>query len=173
MQPVPPPSSSDEHLMSLVQRDDRGAFLALYQRWRDPIWRFLRRRLGQQELAEEAFQEVWVRLWRSRERYDPERPLRPWLYTIAANIGRDHRPRAALPPELERHIASPSAQVLARDTLSRLIDSLSGTERTIILLTAEGFTPAEIAAVIGARPGAVRTRLSRARGRLREDPAWS
>ncbi len=135
---VAPPS--DEQLMERLQRGDRAAFAELHRRWEGPIWSFLLRRLGQREAAEECFQEVWVRLWRGRDRYDPTRPFRPWIYTIAANLGRNQRKHPS-DPELFEVASGGSDRVAARDELVKVLDSLGEPDRTVILLTGRASRP--------------------------------
>lgn len=76
-------------LMGRVKLGERPAFDALFSKWRQPIWSFLLRRLGSASMAEDAFQECWARVWRFKDKYEPTRPFRPWIYTLAANAGHD------------------------------------------------------------------------------------
>ena len=101
--------------MVLVQCDDRAAYEQLFTRWSPPLFRFLGRRTGALEQAEEAHQETWLRVYRWRKRYDPKRPFRPWIYTLAANAGRDAmRPQ----PALFRLPAQGGGTQAARDALA-------------------------------------------------------
>jgi RNA polymerase sigma-70 factor (ECF subfamily) len=68
---------------------DKDAFQELVTRYKDQLYAFLRRFLNQQQLVEEAFQETFLQLYRSRKTFERDRPLRPWLFTIAANKARD------------------------------------------------------------------------------------
>ncbi len=166
---TPPPGAlqalSDEELMVLVQRDDRAAYETLYTRWSRPLFRFLGRRTGALQQAEEAHQETWLRVYRWRRRYDPQRPFRPWIYTLAANAGRDAmRPQ----PALFRLPAQRGGTQAARDALVSALHGLGPTDRKIMLLAAEGFKTAEVAQMVSLKPAAVRKRISRARRRIRE-----
>lgn len=163
---VHPLDRDDEELMAVVQEGDRPAYEALYARWRDPLFRFLLRRTGAVETAEDALQETWVRVYRFRENYDVKRSFRSWLYTIAANAGRD----AARP---QREIFYLPADVgdssELRDLLVSALHALEPDDRRLLLLVIEGFTPAEVAEMLGIAAGTARMRLSRARARVREN----
>jgi RNA polymerase sigma factor (sigma-70 family) len=152
--------------MRQVQADERPAYDQLYQRWKSPIFAFLLRRTGDRGLAEEAHQETWLRVYRFRARFDPARAFRPWLYSLAANAGRDaRRPQRDL-LSIPADLAAPSDALELRDTLMKALFSLSPRDRRLILLESEGFAPREIAAMQRLRPGTVRVRLHRARQRL-------
>jgi RNA polymerase sigma-70 factor (ECF subfamily) len=150
--------------MVAVQRGDPVAYDALYARWRDPIFRFLLRRTGAVPAAEDALQDTWIRLYRSRHRYDARKPFRGWLYAIAANAGHDAarpvREGFTLPTEVDDPVG-------LRDLLVSALHALDADDRRLLLLAIEGFEPAEIAGMLGVPAGTVRMRLSRARGRVR------
>jgi RNA polymerase sigma-70 factor (ECF subfamily) len=69
--------------------DRERAALALYERYKDEVYSFLLRLLGDVSLAEDAAQEAFYRLYRSLDRFDPERSFKPWLYQIVRNAGID------------------------------------------------------------------------------------
>ncbi len=156
---------SDEQLMSCVQQGDRAAYEELYARWKDRVFAFLIRRTGARQQAEEAHQEAWLRVYRWRHRFDTTRTFRPWLYTLAANAGRD-----SARPDLEVFelpaVAGEPPEV--KDLVVRALHALKPTDRRILLLTAEGFTAVEIGEMLDRKPPAVRARISRARQRIRE-----
>jgi RNA polymerase sigma-70 factor, ECF subfamily len=80
---------TDAELLSRYIAGDEAAFREIIERYKNPIYAFLRRFLSRQELVEDVFQETFLQLYSSRESFDPTRPLRPWLFTIAANKARD------------------------------------------------------------------------------------
>jgi RNA polymerase sigma factor (sigma-70 family) len=155
----------DESLMGRVATGDRAAYEALYARWKDPIFRFLARRTGARAAAEEAHQETWLRVYRHRGSYDRRRPFRSWLFAIAANCGRD-----TWRPEPELFAIEPRADEPSdlRDRIVQGLGRLDPDDRRLLLLSVEGFDGPEIAEMLGIGAGAVRMRLTRARGRLRE-----
>ena len=90
-----------------------------------------------------------------------------WLFTIAANAGRDaYRPA---PEELDFDPPAPFTNTaMTRDSLLTALHSLDPNDRKMILLRAEGFNAKEIAEIMGIGHGAVRTRLFRAREKMRD-----
>lgn len=151
--------------MQEVVHGSRDAYDRLYQRWSGPVFQFLCRRTGARHAAEEAHQETWLRVFKFRGRFDPRRPFRNWLYSIAANCGRD-----AQRPEPELLVWEPAFDEPAELGL-RLVHALAqldAFERKLFLLAVEGFDGPELAEMFGMTSGAVRMRLTRARQRLRD-----
>jgi RNA polymerase sigma-70 factor (ECF subfamily) len=79
----------EQELLHRYVAGDRDAFQQLVTRYKDPLYAFLRRFLNQTQLVEEAFQETFLQLYKSRKTFEKDRPLRPWLFTIAANKAKD------------------------------------------------------------------------------------
>lgn len=77
---------SDLELMLRVRDGDAASFEVLLRRYRLPLVSFFRRMIRDQELAEDLAQEVFLRVYRSRERYQPEARFTTWLYRIATNL---------------------------------------------------------------------------------------
>ena len=61
----------------------------LAARYEGDLYGFLVRFVGDRQAAEDLFQETFLQVWRKRHQYDPRRAVRPWLFTIAANLARD------------------------------------------------------------------------------------
>ena len=80
---------SDEELLNRYRNSDRAAFAELVHRYERELFHFLIRFLGDRAAAEDVFQETFLQVHQSAEQFDPERRLRPWLFTIAANKARD------------------------------------------------------------------------------------
>jgi len=80
---------SDAQLLTRYIAGDETAFREIVERYKNPLYAFLRRFLNRQDLVEDAFQETFLQLYTSRVSFDATRPLRPWLFTIAANKARD------------------------------------------------------------------------------------
>ncbi len=68
---------------------DESAFREIVNRYKNELYAFLRLFLNRHELVEDVFQETFLQLFTSRESFDTSRPLRPWLFTIAANKAKD------------------------------------------------------------------------------------
>lgn len=89
---------SDEELLNRYRNHDRAAFAELVRRYERELFHFLVRFLGDRAAAEDVFQETFLQVHQSAEQFDPDRRLRPWLFTIAANKARDvMRQRARRP----------------------------------------------------------------------------
>lgn len=181
---------TDEALMVMFQTGNPCAFERLFERYRIPLFNFLFRLLHcQRESAEDVLQDIFIKLARARDLYDPRAPFRPWLYTIARNHGLNHlRSRAAAGAKntvsfdamSESTPDQPAHELAGRDDtfgavaakddqarLERTIDRLPPPAREIFLLHAvEGLPHEEIAQVLQMNPATVRTHYHRGRAQL-------
>lgn len=181
---------SDEELMVMFQQGNSAAFERLFERYRVPLFNFLLRLLHfKRESAEDVLQDIFVKLAKARDMYDPRSRLRPWLYAIARNHGLNHlRSRAAacaqqnvsLDALAEPTDERPGRELAGRDDtfgavaaqddqarLERTIDRLPEPARDIFLLHAlEGLPHEEIAQALQMNPATVRTHYHRARAQL-------
>lgn len=80
---------TDAELLKRYREGDEVAFREIVDRYKNSLYSFLRRFLNRQDLVEDVFQETFLQLFASRESFDVDRPLRPWLFTIAANKAKD------------------------------------------------------------------------------------
>jgi RNA polymerase sigma-70 factor (ECF subfamily) len=80
---------TDAQLLARYADGDEGAFRLIVSRYKDGLYSFLRQFLNRQDLVEDVFQETFLQLFTSRDSFDNTRPLRPWLFTIAANKAKD------------------------------------------------------------------------------------
>jgi RNA polymerase sigma-70 factor, ECF subfamily len=151
--------------MQQVQQGSRDAYEALYARWKDRVFSFLHRRTLSLAQAEDAHQETWLRVYKWRERYDPAKPFRPWLYTIACHASHDAQTPDCVGFELQGSGFDPRE---ARDILLCALHAIGGEDRRLLLLTVEGFTTSEVAKMMDLGNVAVRMRLHRARKRIRK-----
>lgn len=167
-------------------RDEPEAFAALFDRHADAVHRYAARRLGG-EVADDLVAETFTTAFQQRHRYDPARgagaDARPWLFGIATNlVGRHRRAEArrfkamARVPALADHdepLADRAAdRVVARAVrreLAAALAALPAQHRDVLLLVAWGdLGYGETAQALGIPVGTVRSRLHRARGKLRE-----
>ncbi len=79
----------DAELLGKYAQGDERAFQELVTRYKNSLYAFLSRFLNQRDLIEDVFQETFLQLYTSRNSFDTSRPLRPWLFTIAANKAKD------------------------------------------------------------------------------------
>lgn len=157
------------------------AFAAIFDRHAPAIHRYLGRRVG--DLADDLLSETFLTAFRRRAEYRPERvDVRPWLYGIAGNLVMRHRrdevvryrglartsAAEALSDDLDLVVDRVDAQQL-RPRLATALAELDARDRDVLLLLAWGhLTHAEVASALEIPLGTVRSRLHRARRRLRE-----
>ncbi len=80
---------TDSELLQSYAAGDEAAFREIVSRYKNSIYAFLKQFLNRQDLVEDVFQETFLQLFTSHESFDHTRPLRPWLFTIAANKAKD------------------------------------------------------------------------------------
>ncbi len=84
-----PKNVTDSELLIQYREGNEDAFREIVNRYKDSLYSFLRRFLNRQDLVEDVFQETFLQLYTSQDKFDTSRPLRPWLFTIAANKAKD------------------------------------------------------------------------------------
>lgn len=92
---------TDEMLLERYRTGDAAAFRTLIERHQDALLRFLIRFMGDRQAAEDVFQDAFLQVHLSADSFDVTRRFKPWLFTIAANKGRDFRRRAKRRSALE------------------------------------------------------------------------
>jgi len=80
---------TDGELLTRYTDGEEAAFREIVNRYKNGLYAFLRLFLNRHELVEDVFQETFLQLFSSRDSFDRNRPLRPWLFTIAANKAKD------------------------------------------------------------------------------------
>jgi RNA polymerase sigma-70 factor (ECF subfamily) len=90
MLPAMAGGTEDAQLMTRYATGDVAAFETLYSRHKGPLYRYFLRQCGDPELAAELFQEVWVRIIKARERYEPRARFTTYMYQIGHNCLVDH-----------------------------------------------------------------------------------
>ncbi len=154
-----------------VRAGSRPAFEALFERYKDAVWRFYRRRIDDPGRAEELVQEVFLAILQGAKRYEPRAAFRTYLFGIAYNLLLAERRNAV------RHQVQPlpsdlaSARPDAEDALwvRRALATLDTAHREILMLREfEGLSYLEIAEMLQLPVNTVRSRLFRARMDLRE-----
>jgi RNA polymerase sigma-70 factor (ECF subfamily) len=80
---------TDAELLQSYATGDENAFREIVNRYKDGLYAFLRQFINRSDLVEDVFQETFLQLFTSRKSFDVSRPLRPWLFTIAANKAKD------------------------------------------------------------------------------------
>lgn len=176
-----PDRTTDELLLEMAGAGDPAAFVELYERHRDAVFRFVYRLSGTVEMAEDLTHDCFLSLIRKPENFVVNRAsLRTYLFSAARNLwlkqlrklGRE----SALDDFHEDRFVSVSKAPLHRlldEELSlrvkEAVSSLPPLQReAIVLFEYEGLPLSEIASMVGTDIGAVKARLYRARERLRE-----
>jgi RNA polymerase sigma-70 factor (ECF subfamily) len=179
---------TDEELMCLVQKGDLNAFSELARRYEQKLLNFLRRFVGNLAQAEDLLQATLLRVYRARARFKGNGKFSTWLYTIAANLARDYLRKtkkyrfvsleAPVGPssnvidfcELKGETAFDSAQKKEISGMVRLaVEKLPHHLRMTILLSHyEEMSYEDIARVLGCSKGTVKSRVFRAKMKLKE-----
>lgn len=161
---------TDTELVAAARGGDRGAFAVLLDRHDRAVRAVVRRLLGAddvEDVVQEAFLQAYLGLDRLRQ---PAR-FGSWLYAIAVNLAKMklRSRRALLPGSMDGIAGSELEKAEVSELVRSALDALPARERETLLLTyVEGLTSLEVASLTGERPGTVRVRLHRARGRMRE-----
>jgi RNA polymerase sigma factor (sigma-70 family) len=174
-------NTDDDAAVIAASAGNGERFAVIFDRHGRYLHRYLARRLGP-DVADDLVADVFLAAFRRRDRYDTSRPdARPWLYGIAAHAVAQHRREeahrwrllAALPPA--EHQPGPADEAddrvsahAARSRLAVALASLNRTEREVLLLIAwEQLSYEQVAQALDVPLGTVRSRLHRARTKLR------
>jgi RNA polymerase sigma-70 factor, ECF subfamily len=175
-----PERTTDERLLQQAGGGDQAAFLELYERYREPIFRFAYRLLGSVEIAEDVTHDCFLSLIRKPENFRPERAsLKTYLYAAARNLALKHFRNQGREAGMDE-VAQEPQDSPRRGPLRRLLDeelathvkeavfSLPPLQReALILFEYEGLSLSQVAEVAGTDVGAIKARLYRAREGLR------
>jgi RNA polymerase sigma-70 factor (ECF subfamily) len=173
--------TEDDAALIERSRDEPEAFAELYDRHAPSIHRYVRRRLGD-EAADDVVAETFLAAFRRRERYDPARPdALPWLYGIAANlVGKHRRSESRMLRALARTGADPvtdsiegadarvSAAACSRELAGALAKLPAGDRDVLLLVAWADLSYQQVAEALSIPLGTVRSRLNRARRKVRE-----
>jgi len=167
-------------LVAALRAGEAAAFDAVYARYQARLYGFLWRLAGRRVVADDLFQETWLRLARHAPRLAPDTDLGAWLYAVGRNCYRSYR-RWALLDQQRLHEyglwprsgrdGAPEALAAAGEEQERLAAALQRLplkyREALLLVGVEGFTPEQAAATLGLSAVNLRQRLSRGRALLR------
>jgi RNA polymerase sigma-70 factor (ECF subfamily) len=179
----------DQDLMRRFRSGDEEAFQSLFNCYAPPVINFAYRFLHSQAEAEDLAQEVFLRVYKGRERYDDNRPFKPWLFAIASRLISNHLRNTKrhhqvsldyTPAEDEAPLASiipekslrPDQQIDQQEKVRAVqaaLDGLPENQRTAVLLARfEEMSYEDIAEVMGVSITAVKSLLFRAKQTLKD-----
>jgi RNA polymerase sigma-70 factor (ECF subfamily) len=170
---------NDAELIQRAMQGEAAAWEPLVQEHQEAVFRLAYLYLGDPDEAQDVAQEAFVRAYRALHRYDPARPLRPWILSIAANLARNHRRAAGrylaalrrlvhADPPARISIEERSVQNLEAQALWEAVQRLDETGRQVVYLRYFlELSVEETAEVLGVAAGTVKSRLHRALARLR------
>jgi RNA polymerase sigma-70 factor (ECF subfamily) len=172
---------SDQDLMRIVQGGDYSPASEIYDRYSGRIYNFAFRFLKNAEAAEDAVQEVFVKMMRHANQFNGDAKLSTWLFSITANWCRDYLRKSdnkvKEPAEVLLSLPTPSELAPDRNLerreneqlVRRALEALTAEQREAILLSRyQGLSYAEIAQIAGCSEGAVKTRVFRAMETLKK-----
>jgi RNA polymerase sigma-70 factor (ECF subfamily) len=167
--------NSDEQLVLEFQQGSREAFVELFERYREPVYGFFRRRLANPGRAEELAQECFLALLRNAKRYEPRASFRSYLYGIALNLVAAERRKAGREVAENEKLdgrAMEGGEAEEREAaiwVREALEHLGRNEREILMLREyEQLSYDEIGALLRLPVNTVRSRLFRARMALKE-----
>lgn len=176
------PGDPDAALMARLAAGEDTVLNELMRRWRGRIASFLTGMTGDATTALDLTQETFVRLYRSRARYRPAGQFSSWIFTVAANLARDHArwlsrhpstsmEEECLPPQADPAPA-PDESAQRSEHMARVHQALArlpaDLREAMLLFAWEDLSYAEIARVAGCSPKAAEMRIYRARQLMKQ-----
>ncbi len=194
-QPAPPDADPDEALLERVRAKDNAGMEVLVRRYERELYGYLRRYLGDADLAADVFQNTFVQVFVKIDQYQPGRAARPWLYAIATNqaidalrrrsrrkdtradTGSDGDPADGRVRTLSEVLPDPAAGPAERTELAEAraqvraaVDRLpEGLRQVVILAYFQNLKYQEIADTLDIPLGTVKSRLHAALHKLGDD----
>ena len=176
----------DTDLMMQVQREDAHSFGILLNRNRNVVVQYLARMVQNRAIAEELAQDVFIRVYKSRQKYEPTARFSTWLYRITTNVALNHfrdekrsqhnvsldmQDSDQLRREARDHAPLVEQKLLnevAAEQIRRAVRSLPAKQRAAVIMHKyDEMDYAEIAGVLGCTPSAVKALMFRAYETLR------
>ena len=178
---------NDAELIQRILRGDQDAFGPLVRKYQKGVHALVWRKIGDFHIAQEITQDAFLNAYRKLRTLKNHNQFAGWLYVIAANLCRDWLRRKRLPTEsidvdetnevdkvsYSKYLAEKQeadADETRREVVKKLLQKLPESERTVMTLHYLGeMTIKAISEFLGVSPNTVKSRLSRARNRLREE----
>src|SRR5262245_40246010 len=159
-------SDREINLMLAIRGGSAAAFQELYESYQKPLANFLYRMCWNRALVDDLVQEVFLRVWRSREQYEPSAKVSTYLFRLASNLWINHaeQKRATALGDADRPAGGSPEEPLerseAQQAVKRAVDALPEGERLCLVLSEyNGLKYAEISEVLGIPLGTVKSRI--------------
>ncbi|VTR99318.1 rna polymerase ecf-type sigma factor : RNA polymerase, sigma-24 subunit, ECF subfamily OS=Isosphaera pallida (strain ATCC 43644 / DSM 9630 / IS1B) GN=Isop_0099 PE=4 SV=1: Sigma70_r2: Sigma70_r4_2 [Gemmata massiliana] len=194
LDPIRHPPDTDEQLLTRLRAGERDVFGTLVRRYERELFGYLRRYLGDDDLADDVFQNTFVQVYLKIQQYEPGRPVRPWLYAIATNQAIDalrrrnrradqradavtssdedgqNRPLFELLPTPGDGPPESADRAEQRELVRAAVDRLPDLLRQVVVLAYfQGLKYRDVADALDIPVGTVKSRLHAALARLTED----
>jgi len=182
--------NTDDYLMQQFQNGDRDAFTHLVHRHKRDVFRFVLSKVKESELASDLTQDVFVKMFKSAELYQPTGKFRSWLFLMAQNICIDYYRKQQKASILSLHTKSESDAELTlvdqiedettnperevefielQGIIERALESLPEKQRTaLVLCQYHGMSYHEIASIEKVPVGTVKSRIHNGLSRVRD-----
>ncbi|MDZ4801981.1 MAG: sigma-70 family RNA polymerase sigma factor [Bryobacteraceae bacterium] len=165
--------AADEAIMLRVRAGETGLLAELFERHNRPVFGFFYRMTSSRELSEDLVQDVFLRILRYRDTYQPRTSFAAWMYGIARNAMidqmRKRRPESSLDDamaEVPTRDEPADERMRARqesEILQRALSSLPADKREVLILARyQDLRYEEIGRILGCEPNAVKQRVFRA-----------
>lgn len=174
------PSDEERELLVRLRGSSHEAFAALYDRYKLPLTGNLLRVLRSPELVEEVIQDLFMGIWEHRERIDPDKPIKAYLYRVAANKAKnifrkaanDRKMRELFLPTLQtahNPIEDSILQAENHALLHSILNQLPAQQyRVYTLCKLEGKTYKEVSELLGISEGTVNVHIRKANRFLKD-----
>jgi RNA polymerase sigma-70 factor (ECF subfamily) len=162
---------SDDELFVMTQKGDSEAFNELFKRYERKVYMYCMRVLLDEEMARDAFQEAFMRLYEHRHSYDGRRFM-VWFFTIVRNVclnmRRNKKPTVPFETSRANETSSEIRDVVLHERIASALNQLPIDYReALVLYEYDGYSYQEIADITGASISTVKIRIFRARKQLR------
>ncbi|MDB5034738.1 MAG: polymerase sigma factor SigM [Chlorobi bacterium] len=166
------PPTSDDQLLRLVASGDKQAFLTLYDRYRERLFTYCCRMIGDRERAKDAMQDALLKAYQNAAMYQEGTNVAAWLFRLTRNVCIDAiRARKEHDPidDLQLAVQERAPDVMLQDALTEEIERLPEIYReAVVLRDVQGHSYDEIAKITGTAISTVKFRIFKARDTLRQ-----